>query len=63
MNNHIVEEMIMLKFKSMATGNKPEAIEITFEDFDGVLYNISNPNGGKTKVMIRNFRQMVLMSY
>lgn len=53
----------MLKFKSVATQNKPEAIEITFEDFDGVLYDISNPNGGKTKVTVRNFRQMVLISY
>lgn len=24
----------------------------SFQDFDGVLYHISNPNGDKTKVMI-----------
>ncbi|KAI6065197.1 Arp2/3 complex 34 kDa subunit [Aix galericulata] len=33
-------------------GNKPEAVEVTFADFDGVLYHISNPNGDKTKVMV-----------
>uniref|UniRef100_A0A8C1Z2H7 Arp2/3 complex 34 kDa subunit n=1 Tax=Cyprinus carpio TaxID=7962 RepID=A0A8C1Z2H7_CYPCA len=32
--------------------NKPEAVEVTFADFDGVLYHISNPNGDKTKVMV-----------
>ncbi|EHB09896.1 Actin-related protein 2/3 complex subunit 2 [Heterocephalus glaber] len=36
----------------MAAGNKPEAVEVTFADFDGVLYHISNPNGDKTKVMV-----------
>lgn len=36
----------------MAFGNKPEAVEVTFADFDGVLYHISNPNGDKTKVMV-----------
>uniref|UniRef100_A0A671P0S9 Arp2/3 complex 34 kDa subunit n=1 Tax=Sinocyclocheilus anshuiensis TaxID=1608454 RepID=A0A671P0S9_9TELE len=32
--------------------NKPEAVEVTFADFDGVLYHISNPSGDKTKVMV-----------
>uniref|UniRef100_A0A4W3GUU6 Arp2/3 complex 34 kDa subunit n=1 Tax=Callorhinchus milii TaxID=7868 RepID=A0A4W3GUU6_CALMI len=32
--------------------NKPDTVEVTFADFDGVLYHISNPNGDKTKVMI-----------
>lgn len=36
----------------MAFGNKPEAVEVTFADFDGVLYHISSPNGDKTKVMV-----------
>lgn len=32
--------------------NKPEAVEVTFVDFDGALYHISNHNGDKTKVMV-----------
>ncbi|TTS97983.1 Actin-related protein 2/3 complex subunit 2 [Bagarius yarrelli] len=51
-NNRIIEETLTLKFDSAANGNKPEAVEVTFADFDGVLYHISNPNGDKTKVMI-----------
>uniref|UniRef100_A0A4W2GSW8 Actin-related protein 2/3 complex subunit 2 n=1 Tax=Bos indicus x Bos taurus TaxID=30522 RepID=A0A4W2GSW8_BOBOX len=56
-NNHIIEETLMLKFENAAAGNKPEAVEVTFADFDGVLYhifldNISNPNGDKIKVMV-----------
>ncbi|EHB04096.1 Actin-related protein 2/3 complex subunit 2 [Heterocephalus glaber] len=50
-NNRIIEETLTLKFENAAAGNKPEAVEVTFADFDGVLYHISNPNGDKTKVM------------
>nr|XP_025709289.1 actin-related protein 2/3 complex subunit 2-like [Callorhinus ursinus] len=39
-------------FENAAASNKPEAVEVTFADFDGVLYHISNPNGDKTKVMV-----------
>ena len=31
---------------------KQTNVEVTFADFDGVLYHISNPNGDKTKVMV-----------
>ncbi|EHB07728.1 Actin-related protein 2/3 complex subunit 2 [Heterocephalus glaber] len=51
-NNHIIEETLPLKFENAAAGNKAEAVEVTFADFDGVLYHISNPNGDKTKVMV-----------
>uniref|UniRef100_A0A670JZP2 Arp2/3 complex 34 kDa subunit n=1 Tax=Podarcis muralis TaxID=64176 RepID=A0A670JZP2_PODMU len=51
-NNRIIEETLALKFEGAAAGNKPEAVEVTFADFDGVLYHISNPNGDKTKVMV-----------
>ncbi|XP_012368838.1 actin-related protein 2/3 complex subunit 2-like [Octodon degus] len=51
-NSCIVEETLALKFENAAAGNKPEAVEVTFVDFDGVLYHISNPNGDKTKVMV-----------
>ena len=48
-NNRIIEETLALKFENAAAGNKPEAVEVTFADFDGVLYHISNPNGDKNK--------------
>ncbi|XDA69703.1 hypothetical protein R6Z07M_000065 [Ovis aries] len=51
-NSRIIEETLALKFENTAAGNKSEAAEVTFADFDGVLYHISNPNGNKTKVMI-----------
>ena len=51
-NNRIIEETLALKFKNAAAGNKSEAAEVKYADFDGVLYHISNPNGDKTKVMV-----------
>ncbi|XP_069472923.1 actin-related protein 2/3 complex subunit 2 [Ambystoma mexicanum] len=51
-NNRIIEETLSLKLESAQAGNKPEAVEVTFADFDGVLYHISNPNGDKTKMMV-----------
>jgi actin related protein 2/3 complex subunit 2 len=52
MNNCITESMLALKFKNVVARNKPETVEVTFTDFDGVPYHISNPNGDKTKVMV-----------
>ncbi|XP_077129326.1 actin-related protein 2/3 complex subunit 2 [Ranitomeya variabilis] len=51
-NNRIIEDTLSLKFENSAAGNKPEAVEVTFADFDGVLYHISNPNADKAKLMI-----------
>ncbi|EHB11764.1 Actin-related protein 2/3 complex subunit 2 [Heterocephalus glaber] len=53
-NNHnrIIKEMLAFKLENAAAGNKPEPVEVTFADFDVVLYHISNPNGDKTKVMV-----------
>ncbi|CAN7997098.1 unnamed protein product [Ixodes hexagonus] len=51
-NNRIIEETLKLKFKNAQAGNKPEALEITIADFDGVLYHISNPNNDKTKIRV-----------
>uniref|UniRef100_A0A3Q3K2J4 Arp2/3 complex 34 kDa subunit n=1 Tax=Monopterus albus TaxID=43700 RepID=A0A3Q3K2J4_MONAL len=51
-NNRIIEETLTLKFDGASNGTKPEAVDVTFADFDGVLYHISNPNGDKTKVMV-----------
>uniref|UniRef100_A0A665W757 Arp2/3 complex 34 kDa subunit n=1 Tax=Echeneis naucrates TaxID=173247 RepID=A0A665W757_ECHNA len=52
-NNRIIEETLTLKFDAASNGTKPEAVDVTFADFDGVLYHISNPNGDKTKVMVK----------
>uniref|UniRef100_H0XUK1 Arp2/3 complex 34 kDa subunit n=1 Tax=Otolemur garnettii TaxID=30611 RepID=H0XUK1_OTOGA len=51
-NNRTIEETLALKFENAVTGNKPEAVEVPFADFDGVLYHISNPKGDKTKVTV-----------
>uniref|UniRef100_A0A8C7F1H8 Arp2/3 complex 34 kDa subunit n=1 Tax=Oncorhynchus kisutch TaxID=8019 RepID=A0A8C7F1H8_ONCKI len=51
-NNRIIEETLTLKFDGASNGTKPEAVEVTFADFDGVLYHISNPDGDKTKLMV-----------
>ncbi|KAF3857267.1 hypothetical protein F7725_009126 [Dissostichus mawsoni] len=51
-NNRIIEETLSLKFDGASNGTKPEGLDVTFADFDGVLYHISNPNGEKTKVMV-----------
>ena len=31
---------------------KPESVDVTVADFDGVLFHISNLNGDKTKVRV-----------
>jgi actin related protein 2/3 complex subunit 2 len=49
-NNRIVEETLTVKFKNALAGQKPESIDVTVADFDGVLFHISNINGDKTKV-------------
>lgn len=46
--NRIVEETLLGRFESP----KPESIEITVADFDGVLYHISNPDGDKGKIRV-----------
>ncbi len=32
--------------------NKPDLVDITVADFDGVLYHISNPDGDKSKIRV-----------
>lgn len=51
-NNRIIEETLRLKFKNAQSANKPETIDVTIADFDGVLYHISNPDGDRTKIRI-----------
>ncbi|KAL5281468.1 ARPC2 family protein [Megaselia abdita] len=51
-NNRIVEETLNIKFKNALAGLKPESIDVTIADFDGVLFHISNVNGDKTKIRV-----------
>ncbi|XP_072029977.1 actin-related protein 2/3 complex subunit 2-like isoform X2 [Amphiura filiformis] len=50
--NKIIEETLLAKFENAESGGKPEAIDITIADFDGVLYHVSNLDGDKTKVQV-----------
>ncbi|KFO38247.1 Actin-related protein 2/3 complex subunit 2 [Fukomys damarensis] len=61
-NNSIIQETLSLKFENATDGNKPEA-EVTFADFEGVLYHISSPNGDKTKVMSGSYISTVFKDY
>jgi hypothetical protein len=45
-NNRIVEEFLAMKIKNALEGSKPEVLQVTLADFDGVLYKISNPETG-----------------
>jgi len=51
-NNKIIEEALTLKFENALAGNRPELVDMTVADFDGVLYHVSNPDGDKSKVMV-----------
>jgi actin related protein 2/3 complex subunit 2 len=46
--NRIIEETLLHRFNSP----KPESIDITVADFDGVLYHISNPDCDKGKIRV-----------
>ncbi|GFN78118.1 Arp2/3 complex 34 kda subunit [Plakobranchus ocellatus] len=52
-NNRIVQETLTLKIKNVLDGGKPDSVDITIADFDGVLFHISNPDGVKTKIMLQ----------
>lgn len=51
-NNRILEEILSLKFKNALNGHKAESVDVTFADFDSVLFHVANLNGDKTKVRI-----------
>jgi actin related protein 2/3 complex subunit 2 len=48
-HNRIVEEILLLRLKKDA---KPDGVDITAADFDGVLFHVSNPDGDKTKIRV-----------
>nr|CAG4646327.1 EOG090X07NU [Macrothrix elegans] len=51
-NNKIVEDSLTVKIKNALAGNKPDSINVTVADFDGVLFHISNPDSDKSKVRV-----------
>ncbi|KAG8199504.1 hypothetical protein JTE90_009351 [Oedothorax gibbosus] len=51
-NNRVIEDTLKHKFKNSLAGNKPESVDVTVADFDGVLFHISNLNGDKTKIRV-----------
>jgi len=52
LQNRVIVESLELKFSGALSGNKPDAIEAKFADFDGVMYHLSNPDGDKSKLML-----------
>ncbi|XP_067928959.1 actin-related protein 2/3 complex subunit 2-like [Watersipora subatra] len=50
--NLIVEETLTNKFANVKNGNKPDAVNVTVADFDGVKFHISNPGGDKSKLLV-----------
>ncbi|ESO86249.1 hypothetical protein LOTGIDRAFT_220774 [Lottia gigantea] len=51
-HNRIVQETLISKFKNAQEGSKPDTVDVTCADFDGVLYHISNPDGDKNKLLV-----------
>ncbi|KAF1763555.1 hypothetical protein GCK72_011821 [Caenorhabditis remanei] len=51
-NNRIIIELLEQKFANAKEGAKPESVNVTFADFDGVLYKMSNPDGVKTRIIL-----------
>ncbi|CAD5219250.1 unnamed protein product [Bursaphelenchus okinawaensis] len=50
--NRIIRELLDYKFNAASQGHKIESVSVQFADFDGVLYNVSNPNKEKTKILL-----------
>lgn len=48
----MVEELLTLKFSNAEAGGKPDVVDITVADFDGVIFHISNPDQDKNKVRV-----------
>jgi len=51
-HNRILEDTVSIKIRNFLNGNKPESIDVTIADFDGVLFHLTNPNGEKTKIRV-----------
>lgn len=43
--------------------NKLDAVDVSFADFDGVMYRVSNPDGDKTKLQVFFFFLTEIFEY
>lgn len=50
----------MTNVKCFPFSLKPESIDVTVADFDGVLFHISNVNGDKTKVRVSTKKKLFI---
>ncbi|CAI5444793.1 unnamed protein product [Caenorhabditis angaria] len=51
-NNRIIVELLEQKFANAKEGGKHDNVNVTFADFDGVLYKLSNPDGDRNKIIL-----------
>ncbi|KAL7647597.1 UNVERIFIED_CONTAM: hypothetical protein RMT77_001197 [Armadillidium vulgare] len=51
-HNRILEDTLSVKIKNSLNGHKPESVDVTIADFDGVLFHLSNHNGDKSKIKV-----------
>uniref|UniRef100_A0A915CPE2 Tyrosine decarboxylase n=1 Tax=Ditylenchus dipsaci TaxID=166011 RepID=A0A915CPE2_9BILA len=51
-NNRIVSELLELKFSQAKITGKHDNVNVTFADFDGALFHVSNPDGDRSKLMV-----------
>lgn len=51
-NNKIVEDTLKEKFENAIAGNKPDVVDVTAADFDGVLYRVTSKQGDRTKILV-----------
>lgn len=40
---------------------KPDSVDVRFADFDGVVYHFSNPDGDRTKIMVKYILYFLLI--
>lgn len=50
--NKVVEDVLTAKFEAQKDGARPDAVDVSAADFDGVLYHISNPDGDKSIIRV-----------
>jgi len=51
-HNRIVQETLTFKIKNILDGGKPDSVDITVADFDGVIFHMSNADDTKSKIRV-----------
>lgn len=51
-NNRIIVDLLELKFANAKSGGKFDVVDVSFADFDGVTYHVSNPEGDRSKLSL-----------